>query len=176
MFGVFFYGITVRSLTGQSWGFNKAKLEVYSIMVRSYDRLNLYYTSMLRVKFGNLISHSKTTTGITFFRFSVLILKEVYTQEGIQTLCNVDVVEFAQMTIPHNTVDDVMIFQTVAQIHDVMLNLVNPFNKLLIAYWAFMDSNPTSILPPRVTSIGAKGLLKSIKTKEEEEEGANCEI
>lgn len=39
-----------------------------------------------------------------------------------------------------------------------------------------MDSNPTSILPPRVTSIGAKGLLKSIKTKEEEEEGANCEI
>lgn len=89
-------------------------------------------------------------------------------QEDIQMHCDVDVAEFAPITIPKNTIDDVLIFPMVARIPDLMLNLVNPSIKLLTAYRATMDSNPTSILPPRVTSHGVEGSSKVTKPKKKE--------
>lgn len=55
-------------------------------------------------------------------------MKGVYSKEGILIYSDVDVVEFALMTIHKNYVDYVIVFPMVARIPDSMLNLVNPTN------------------------------------------------
>lgn len=79
----FLFGIILRCLTRRCSGLDKAKLEVYSIMVGLYYGVDVYSASLLWEEFGNSISHSKLESGVSSAGFWGLILKEVYTQEDI---------------------------------------------------------------------------------------------
>lgn len=76
-----------------------------------------------------------------------LILKKVYSHEGILIPSDVDVAQFALMTIPKIIVDDATIYPMVARIPDSMLNLVKPSNQLLVDYRSSMNPTPNGIFP-----------------------------
>lgn len=60
----FLFGIFLRCLIGRNFGLDKAKLDVYSIMVGLYYGVVANYESLLWEDFGNSISHSKLESGV----------------------------------------------------------------------------------------------------------------
>lgn len=65
----FLFGIILRCLTRRSYGLDKAKPEVYSVMVGLYYGLNVDYASLLWEEFGTSIFHCKPSTGVASPRF-----------------------------------------------------------------------------------------------------------
>lgn len=145
-------------------GLYKEKLNVSSVMVGFYYGVNVDFASFLCAEFGNSISHSKMTTKFTSVRFWSLILKEVYSQEGISIPSNGDVPQFAPITIPKSNIDDPTISPMVGRVPDSTLNLVShKKNNLLVSYKASMDLTPTRIIPKAVTIDATEGSSKATK-------------
>lgn len=134
-------------------------------MVGLFYGLDVDYASLLWEEFGNSISHSKLANGVSSARFWGLILREVYTQENVLFLTDVDTPKFPSMTVPKVMVDDVMLFPMVARIYDSMLKLINHTHQMLIQYQALLYSTQNGFLQPKATSIGAEGSSKSYKGK-----------
>lgn len=72
------YGIFLRCLTGRSTWIDKAKLEVYAMIVGLYYDLNVNYVTHLWEEFGTGISYTNVTNGVSCMRYWSLILREVY--------------------------------------------------------------------------------------------------
>lgn len=62
------------------------------------------------------------------------------------------------MAAPRVFVDDVNVFPNAARIPDFMLKLVDPKNQLLVQYLtSIYSSNPTRVIPPKVSKKGVEG-------------------
>lgn len=128
----FFFGITLRYLTGRSFGLNKAKLRFYAFMVILYYRLNVDYASLIWVEVASLIKNYKKSIEVSSTRFWSLILHEVSSQESVPIPEDSEIATFSQLHIPKSTTEDPIMFPTVGCTSDAILNVVSPTNKLLI--------------------------------------------
>lgn len=110
----FFFGIALWCSRGKCFGLDKAKLEVYHVIVGLYYGLKVDYASLFWEEFGNSISHSKMENGVSSARFCGMIFREVYTQEGVLFPSDIDTNKFPPMTVPKFVMDDAMLFPMVA--------------------------------------------------------------
>lgn len=92
---------------------DKSKLEVYPVMERLYDGLNVDYASLLWKEFRISISHTKLSTSVSSARFWGLILHEIYIQENIMFQSSVDTSIFPTMTTPRVSMGVVNVFPNV---------------------------------------------------------------
>ncbi|CAI9290505.1 unnamed protein product [Lactuca saligna] len=87
-----------------------------------------------------------------------LILRKVYTQEGILFPIDHVMTEYSSMTIPKVLVNDLKIFPMIARILDSMFNLVTPSHEFFVHYLVNIGSTTTGSLPPKVSNKGAEGI------------------
>ncbi|CAH1448792.1 unnamed protein product [Lactuca virosa] len=70
----FFFGVMIHCLTGRNSSLDKAKLQLYCVMVVLYYGLKIDYDSLLWDEFTTYVKHSKKASEIASARFWSLIL------------------------------------------------------------------------------------------------------
>ncbi|CAI9260775.1 unnamed protein product [Lactuca saligna] len=74
-----------------------------------------------------------------------------YIMAGILVPTHVEVAQFHHMFIPKSIIDDPLIFPSVGQIYDAMLNLVSPMNSILVTYKASLNNTSYATIPITLT-------------------------
>lgn len=74
----FFFGITLCCFTGRGFGLDKAKIQLYSVIVGLFYGMKVDYASLLGADFVSSVKKSKKTTEISGACFSRFILHEAY--------------------------------------------------------------------------------------------------
>lgn len=137
----FLFRIFLCCLTGRSTGIDKAKLEVYAMIVGLYYNLNVNYVTQLWEEFEIGISHTNVTNGVWCARYWSLILREVYEKDGISVPSEDAKMEFSTYKSPKVVSDDPVLFSAVAQILDAMLRKVDPAYPILVHYLTTINLN-----------------------------------